>query len=31
MQIFVAGAHHEDHIIKLDNVKAVHMDLQWSC
>lgn len=27
----VAGAHHEDHIIKLDNVKAVHMDLQWSC
>lgn len=26
----VAGARHEDHIIKLDNVKAVHMDLHSS-
>lgn len=30
MQIFVAGARHEDHVIKLDNVKAVHMDLHAS-
>lgn len=26
----VAGARHEDHIFKLDNVKAVHMDLHSS-
>lgn len=26
----VAGARHEDHTIKLDNVKAVHMDLHSS-
>lgn len=26
----VAGARHEDHIIKLDNVKPVHMDLHAS-
>ena len=26
----IAGARHEDHVIKLDNVKAVHMDLHAS-
>ena len=26
----VAGARHEDHIIKLNNVKPVHMDLHAS-
>ena len=26
----VAGARHEDHIIKLNNVKPVHMDLHVS-
>ena len=26
----VAGARHEDHVVKMDNVKAVHMDLHAS-